>query len=151
MGFSSIVVRLHLTTSFGESWDRAAVEPAVLDLITNLSEENYTNTITEVLKHLQEHKPELMKEHRKYLNLRHFQTYRKKGDVHLFLEVKTLSLYPKPIATFMNGPSICMIRQKVPDLQFLMLAGPSPTESNLENKIEVNISTFYTKQIAYIQ
>ena len=63
--------------------------------------------------------PAFMMEHRQNINMDNFQTGKPAGDISLLLVVEELSLHPKKIIQFHNGP----VRQKTPNNKFLILTG----------------------------
>ena len=75
--------------------------------------------------------PAFMMEPRQNINMDNFQTGKPAGDISLLLVVEELSLHPKKIIQFHNGP----VRQKTPNNKFLILTG------NYQDSLSLHFST----------
>ena len=68
------------------------------------------------------------------MKLEHFRTSRHSGDVDLLLGIDSQSMHPKPIVSFNENVSICIIRQPVQGQRFLILTGSTKEIDNLDGR-----------------
>ena len=139
---SATTVQLSLSSLFDGHMEQCDFEAAVLSEITNMPQRDHTQAIKTVLEVLRDKMPEFMAEHAHYINIDRFQTGYQAGDVSLLLGIPQLSIHPKVIIQFSNGPAIAMIRQPTQSHKFLLLAGPARSAEFLKKaRVEVEKDT----------
>ena len=118
-------VQLSWSSIFNKKMEPCTIEAAIIPDITTIQSRDHTQAIKTVLEVLHNTMPEFMRENEDYINFDNFQTGYQEGDVTLLLGIPQLSLHPKIIVQFSNGPAIAMIRQPTRSNKFLILAGPT--------------------------
>ena len=83
-----------------------------------------------------------MRETEHYIKFENFQTGYEGGDVDVLLGIPQLSLHPKIIVQFSNGPAIAVIRQPTKNNKFLILVGPiQDADSLIQAEVEIDNDT----------
>ena len=136
------IVQFSWSSSFNKKMEQCTIESAIIPDITTIPHTDLTQAIKTVLEVLHNTMPDFMKENEDYIKFDNFQTGYEGGDVTLLLGIPQLSLHPKIIVQFSNGPAIAMIRQPTKDNKFLILVGPTKdADSLIQAEVEIDKDT----------
>ena len=98
----STTVKISLEARFDNKWQSHQFQAAILPVITELNAADHTRAIVAALEALESKCPHFMASHGNYINIKHFQTRREKGDVSLLLGVSEITFHPKILVQFAN-------------------------------------------------
>ena len=117
------IVQFSLASSFNKKMKQFTINSAVIQTITAIPHTDLIHAIKTVLDVMHKRMSSFMRETEHYIKFDNFQTGYEGGDVDLLLGIPQLSLHPKIIVQFSNGPAIAVIRQPTKNNKFLILVG----------------------------